>query len=151
MFEPSEHLWQVWGLILNVILPLLTTYWGFSALGRGVSPNSCSSTTTELNLHVSCSGGPPQEQGLWVQQIFWRRSPLSSLPPPQFGLRSNNREHSPYPSTENLIKDWLSMAPYIRTRPSLALSQFFPSRSFCKPLILLHQRTDRMKATVTEN
>ena len=23
LFEPSEHLWQVWGLILNMILPLL--------------------------------------------------------------------------------------------------------------------------------
>ena len=36
--EPSEHLWQVWGLILNAILPLLLSFWGFSfALGRGVS------------------------------------------------------------------------------------------------------------------
>ena len=32
--EPSEHLWWVWGLILNVILPLLPSCWGFSfALG----------------------------------------------------------------------------------------------------------------------
>ena len=30
LFEPSEHLWQVWGLILNVILPLLPSCWGFS-------------------------------------------------------------------------------------------------------------------------
>ena len=38
MFEPSEHLWQVWGLILNAILPLLPSCWGFSfALGCGVS------------------------------------------------------------------------------------------------------------------
>ena len=36
--EPSEHLWQVWGLILNVSLPLLPSCWGFSfALGRVVS------------------------------------------------------------------------------------------------------------------
>ena len=28
--EPSEHLWQVWGLILNVSLPLLPSCWGFS-------------------------------------------------------------------------------------------------------------------------
>jgi len=36
--KPSEHLWQVWGLILNAILPLLLSCWGFSfALGRGVS------------------------------------------------------------------------------------------------------------------
>ena len=38
LFEPSEHLWWVWSLILNVILHLLPSCWGFSfALGRGVS------------------------------------------------------------------------------------------------------------------
>ena len=38
MFEPSEHLWQVKGLNLNAILPLLQSFWGFSfALGCGVS------------------------------------------------------------------------------------------------------------------
>ena len=37
-FDPSEHLWRVWCLILNVILPLLPSCWGFSfALGCGVS------------------------------------------------------------------------------------------------------------------
>ena len=38
LFEPSEHLWRVWGLILNVIMPLSF------ALGHGVSPQSCSIT-----------------------------------------------------------------------------------------------------------
>ena len=38
LFEPSEHLCLVWGLILNVILPLLPSCWGFSfALGCGIS------------------------------------------------------------------------------------------------------------------
>ena len=38
LFEPSEHLWRVRGLILNVILPLQPSCWGFSfALGCGVS------------------------------------------------------------------------------------------------------------------
>ena len=46
LFEPSEHLWQVWGLILNAILPLIPSCLGFSfALGRGIiSPQSRSST-----------------------------------------------------------------------------------------------------------
>ena len=45
LFEPSERLWQVWGLILNAISPLLPSCWGFSfALGRGVSSESRSST-----------------------------------------------------------------------------------------------------------
>ena len=38
LFEPSESLWWVWGLILNAILPLLPSCWGFSfALACGVS------------------------------------------------------------------------------------------------------------------
>ena len=38
LFEPSKCLWQVWALILNVILHLLPSCWGFSfALGHGAS------------------------------------------------------------------------------------------------------------------
>ena len=37
LFETSKSLWQVWGLILNTISPLLPSHWGFSfALGHGV-------------------------------------------------------------------------------------------------------------------
>ena len=44
LFEPDKSLWRVRGLILNVILPLLPSYWCFSfAPGQGVSPHSCSS------------------------------------------------------------------------------------------------------------
>ena len=38
LFEPSKHLWWVWNLSLNAILPLLLSCWGFSlALGYEVS------------------------------------------------------------------------------------------------------------------
>ena len=38
LFEPSEHLWWVWGLVLDAISPLLPSCWGFSfACGHGVS------------------------------------------------------------------------------------------------------------------
>ena len=37
------------------------------------------------------------------------------------------------------------------SRPSFPLSQSIPSGSFHKPLILLHQRANRLKATITEN
>ena len=44
LFEPTEHLSQVQGLILNMILPLLLPFWGFSfALGHGLSLQSRSS------------------------------------------------------------------------------------------------------------
>ena len=37
LFEPSEHLWWIWGLILSMILPHLPSCWGFSfALACGV-------------------------------------------------------------------------------------------------------------------
>ena len=36
LFAPSEHLWWVWGLILNMDSPLLLSSWGFPfALARG--------------------------------------------------------------------------------------------------------------------
>ena len=57
----------------------------------------------------------------------------------------------PHPSIEDWIKDLLSMASLIRTRPSFPLSQSLLSGSFHKPLVLLHQRADRMKTTITEN
>ena len=38
LFEPSEHRWQVWSLILNMISPLLPSCRRFSfAPGRGIS------------------------------------------------------------------------------------------------------------------
>ena len=67
-------------------------------------------------------------------------------------LQINNRGGiEPRPSTENWIKDLLSMALPIRTRPNFPLSQSPPSGSFQKPFILIHQRADRMKTTITEN
>ena len=38
-----------------------------------------------------------------------------------------------------------------KTTPIFLLRQSLPSGSFHKPLILLHQRADRMKTTITEN
>ena len=52
----------------------------------------------------------------------------------------------PHPSTENWIKDLLSMALSIRARP-----RFSHQEASHKPLILIHQRADRMKTTITEN
>ena len=67
---------------------------------------------------------------------------------PQVNNRVGTQLH---PSAENWIKDLLSMALPIRTRPSFPLSQSLPSGSFHKPFKLLHQRAERMKTTVTEN
>ena len=66
LFEPSECLWWVWGLILNLILLLLPSCWGFFfALGHGVSPHSHSSTAQLLLQHLlSCWGFSALECGV---------------------------------------------------------------------------------------
>ena len=63
----------------------------------------------------------------------------------------SRKETQLHPSTENWIKDLLSMDLTIRTRALFFLSQSLSSESFHKPLILLHQRADRLKTTITEN
>ena len=60
LFDPSKHLWKVWGLILNAISPLLLSCWGFSfALEHGVSffggiqhsfVDGCSATSWNLGV-----------------------------------------------------------------------------------------------------
>ena len=67
---------------------------------------------------------------------------------PQLNSREETQLHS---STENWIKDLLSMVLPIRTRPRIPLGQSIPSGSFHKPFIFLCQRTDRLKPTITED
>ena len=56
LFEFSEWFWWEWALILNMNSPLLPSCWGFSfAIGRGISPQSCSSTV-QLQLQVCRKG-----------------------------------------------------------------------------------------------
>ena len=54
LFEPSGHLWWVRGLIINTNPSLLPSFWGFSALGCGVSPHSHSSTA-QLLCFIDCA------------------------------------------------------------------------------------------------
>jgi len=38
LFVPSEHLWWVWGLFPNTVLPCLPSFWGFTFVpGHGIS------------------------------------------------------------------------------------------------------------------
>ena len=58
-FESSEHLWWGWGLILNMILPLLLSFWDLSfTLGCGVSPHSHSSASEPLLQHHKATAPP---------------------------------------------------------------------------------------------
>ena len=74
LFEPSKHLWYVWGLILNRILPLLPSCWHFSfAHGCGVSFLVWSSILFgEGNgnpLQCSCLENP-RDGGAWWAAVY---------------------------------------------------------------------------------
>ena len=62
LFEPSEHLWWVWSLILNVILPLLPSYWDFSFTpgyqdALGIFSSGIQLSPVDSCSAVSCSFG----------------------------------------------------------------------------------------------
>ena len=95
LFEPSEHLCHVWGLILNVFLPLLPSCWGYSfAFGHGISFLSRRSSAVLYN-HFHCIirasliaqlvKNPPAMHeprfNCWVEKTHWRRD---RLPTPIF-------------------------------------------------------------------
>ena len=77
LFEPSEHLWWVWGLVLNVISSLLLSCWGFSfALGSGVyffggiqhSPvDSCSA----VNCNFGVLAGEDERTSFYSAILLW--------------------------------------------------------------------------------
>ena len=78
VFEPSEHLWRVWGLILNMILPLLQSCWGFSfTLGCRVSPQSrCSTAQPPLQLRTATAPVPAVLLGLLCSWMWGISSQL---------------------------------------------------------------------------
>ena len=92
------------------------------------------------------------------RQVRWSGIPISlriyqfivihSIVWPQVNGRKGTQFN---PSTENWIKDLLSMALPTRARPWFPHSQSRPSGSFYKPLILILQRADRLKTTIREN
>ena len=121
-------------------------------------------TEPDLPVCVGVSGGAWVDStgsGQWPQQS-WEAQGAGVSPfeggchyshyPYQFGLRPNYMEGTqPHPSAENWIKDLLGMALPTRARPSFPHSQSLPSGRVHKPLILIHQRADRKKTTITGN
>ena len=98
MFEPSEHLWQVRGLILNMTSPLLPSCWGFSfALGRGVSffggiqhfpVDSCSAASCSFGVLA----GEDELTSFYFSILHFRKFKKQNLNLPH----SNNYLHSIY-------------------------------------------------------
>ena len=106
----------------------------------------------EASVMVPCFrvGGPECSSGC-MGPFEGDRHYLPYLHHPLGSDQATGEGRQPHPSTENWIKDLLNTSPPIRPRPSFPLSRSLPSGSFHKPLILLHQRADRMKTTITEN
>ena len=102
-------------------------------------------------LAVACCRIRGTECGsIWVWELLKEVSIIfitSTIVWPQVKKQGGN---TPHWSTEYWIEDLHSMAPPIRTRPSIPLSQSLPSGSFHKPLVLIHQRAERMKTTITD-
>ena len=95
-----------------------------------------------------CSFGGTEYSSICMES--WGRSPLSSYLHHSLAPSKEQGGNTAPPINRKLHKDLLSMAPPTRTRPSFLLSQSLPSQSFHKPLILLHQRADSLKTTITE-
>ena len=82
----------------------------------------------------------PQDTEPDLPWVFWSLRPTILVWVNSIGLRPNREGTLLQPLTENWIKDLLSMAPPIRTRPSFPHNQSLPSGSFHKLLILIHQK-----------
>ena len=123
LFSPGS--WCVQGFVCALHESVSPVLWKFCSKmeqtkqNRAVTPQE-----TDPDLPVSVQEPPAQAQvGGGAAELgapsvavrIWdllKEAPLSPLPPPYFGLRSNNREGTqPHTSTENQIKDLLSMAP----------------------------------------
>ena len=83
---------------------------------------------------------------------LWKEVPIifitSTMVWPQVNSKKGTQSH---PSTENSIKDLLSMDLPIRRRPNFPLSQSLQSGNFHNPFILLHQSANRLETTIREN
>ena len=76
LFEPSRHLWWVWGLIVNMVSSLLPSFWGFSfALGHGVSFFGGECQLQQAGEHHK--GQQPQPHG--ASQVGFRNVKSSGL------------------------------------------------------------------------
>ena len=198
LFELSERLWRVWGLILNAISPFLPSCWGFSfALGSGVyifggiqhSPvDGCSAASCNFEvltedectffystisfsrkvwprLACECAGVSGGGEGQWwpgagpgalsAPVKAWdllKDIPIifitSTIVWPQV---KQQRGNTALPINKKIGLKIYRAWPHPSELHPAPPSQAVPSGSFHKPLILLHQRADRRKTTITEN
>ena len=107
--------------------------------GGGVGQQWPAAVSGELNTTVPA-------------QVLLKEVTITIITPTVVWLQVKQKggKHSPPHQQKNWIKDLLIMAPLIRIRSSFPHSKSLSSGSFHKCLILIHQRADRMKTTITE-
>ena len=115
----------------------------------------------EFLAEVWINSGLLQSQGYWLQQSWEPQcagvSPFEGghhychYPYQSLALTTGYEETQPHQSADNWIKNLLCIAMPTRARPSFPPNQSLTSGSFHKPLILMNQRADRMKTTITAN
>ena len=113
---------------------------------KAKSESEVAQSCPTLSDPMDCSLPGSSIHGIFQARVLEWGAIAFSIVWPQVNRREGTQLH---PSTENWIQDLLSMALPIRTRPSCPLSQSLPSGSFHMPLILLHQRADRLKTAIT--
>ena len=114
LFEPSEHVWWEWGLILNMNSSLLPSCWGFSfALGRVVSPQSHSSTycltEVSLTLDVGYLFSASHCSGLCSHQLLLEWVNLTSLQFSHSVVSNSLQPHgllAAHQASLSIIKSW---------------------------------------------
>ena len=112
LFEPSEDLWWIWGLIINMILPLLLPCWGFSfALGCGVSfYNGIQNSPVDGCSAVSCNFGVLAGEGEHTSFYSAICTPGSCL----------------FQTLQHSSRDWTHNYSWIKPIWSLSLDTIFP-------------------------
>ena len=119
---------------------MILVFWMLKTSSRGMGRLWLGAGLGALSVVVSAR--PPFEGG--HHYLHYLHNTLASD-------QTTGREHRPAHQQKIGLKIYWSWALPIRTRPSFPLNQFLPSGSFHKSLILICQRADKMKTTITEN
>ena len=119
---------------------MILVFWMLKTSSRGMGRLWLGAGLGALSVIVSAR--PPFEGG--HHYLHYLHNTLASD-------QTTGREHRPAHQQKIGLKIYWAWALPIRTRPSFPLNQFLPSGSFHKSLILICQRADKMKTTITEN
>ena len=142
----NKTIYLLWNLHFFKMVPPKINFFLFSKLGPTVAQQTSIPVNfwwlgddTELTLVAQTVKNLPEMQETqvdpWVKKVPWGREWLYT--PVLYCCLENSMDRGAWWATVlGVTKSW---------------TKSVPSGSFHKPLILIHQREDRMKTTITEN